>query len=76
MYWTGDGVKRDEQEAARWWRKAAELGQTSAMIDLAFTYKEGRGNPQNYAEALRWYQQASAHRDAKYKCVVDGDARV
>lgn len=69
MYWTGDGVRKDEQEAARWWLKAAEAGQVSAMIDLAYTYKEGKGNPQNYAEAFRWYSAGSSHKDAKYQCV-------
>ena len=68
MYWVGDGVKKDEQEAARWWLKAAEANQISAMIDLAYTYKEGRGNPVNHAEAFHWYKAASSHRDAKYQC--------
>ena len=70
MYWTGDGVRKDEQEATRWWLKAAEAGQISAMIDLAYSYKEGRGNAQNYAEALRWYTAASSHKDAKYQYVL------
>lgn len=69
MYWTGDGVRKDEAEAARWWQKAAEGGQVSAMIDLAFTYKEGKGNPLNYALALKWYLAAQVHRDAKYQYV-------
>lgn len=69
MYWTGDGVRKDEEEATRWWLKAAEAGQISAMIDLAYSYKEGRGNVQNYAEALRWYTAASSHKDAKYQYV-------
>lgn len=69
MLWRGEGVPKDEKEAARWWLKGAQAGDPIAMIDVAYTYREGRGNPQNYAEAMRWYTAASQHREAQYQYV-------
>lgn len=60
----------NEQEAARWWLKGAQAGHVTAMVDVAYTYREGRGNPKDLAEALRWYQAASnISRDAQYQYV-------
>ena len=70
MLWKGEGVPVDEQEAARWWLKGAQAGHVTAMVDLAYTYREGRGNAKDLAEALRWYQAASnSSRDAQYQYV-------
>jgi uncharacterized protein len=47
-------------EAARWYRKAAELGKSLAMTSLAEMYENGDGVPQDTAEAERWRKAAAS----------------
>ena len=53
MYKKGWGVAKDEAEAVRLLRKAADLGDTDAMFNLATSYEDGRGVDQDEAEAAR-----------------------
>jgi len=38
----------------------AELGDASAQVTLGVNYGWGRGVPQDYAEAVKWYRKAAA----------------
>jgi hypothetical protein len=53
-YSTGEGVKRDEQEAVRWYIKAAEQGNVAAQSKLGSIYFSGRGVPQDSTRAYFW----------------------
>ena len=46
-------------EAAKWWRLAADQGNTFAQYNLGTLYDDGKGVPQNKAEALKWYHLAA-----------------
>jgi TPR repeat protein len=47
--------------AMKWYRRAADRGNTSAQMKLAYIYGEGRGGiPTDYAEAYKWYDIAAA----------------
>jgi TPR repeat protein len=69
MYYGGQGVPRDERQAANWYRKAADQGQREAQFRLAVMYDRGIGVPPNYAEAARWYHAAAerGHAEAQYR---------
>lgn len=64
MYYEGQGVLKDDKEAAKWWRKAAEQGDAGAQARLGFSYLmsdsylmgsfEGTGVPQDHVEAEKW----------------------
>ena len=41
MYDNGLGVEKDHLEAAAWYRKAGERGDTKAMNELIFRYQKG-----------------------------------
>jgi WD40 repeat protein len=58
MHRYGVGVAKDASEAARWYRKAAELGDVTSMRSLAELYEEGDGVAKDPAEALRWRRAA------------------
>ena len=55
MYAAGIGVRRNDQAALRWTRRAAEQGAVEARYDLAFRYSLGRGVRPNHARAAHWY---------------------
>lgn len=58
-YDTGRGVRKNQTEAAGWYRKAAEQGYAAAQNSLGSLYQYGEGAPQDNAEAVRWYQKAA-----------------
>ena len=53
------GAAADKAEAARWYAKAAELGDTSAMINLAALQLAGSGTAKDEAAAARWVRKAA-----------------
>jgi TPR repeat protein len=49
----------DYAAALKYWRPLAELGHAQAMFNLGVMYRDGRGVPQDYAEAKKWYRRAA-----------------
>ncbi len=49
----------DYVTALREWRPLAEQGDAGAQFNLGLLYDMGRGVPQNYAEAAKWYWLAA-----------------
>ena len=47
----GRGVERDEREAARWYRRAADLYHPDAQIQLGICYRDGLGVTRDPVEA-------------------------
>jgi len=64
MYYRGNGVEIDLDEAMRWYRVSAEQGEAKAQNDLGLIYFEGNGVPQDYAEAARWFRRAAEQDNA------------
>jgi GAF domain-containing protein len=62
-YAQGEGVKLDEQEAARWFTKAAEQGNVAAQSKLGSLYWAGRGVQASLREAYFWTILARAGGD-------------
>lgn len=59
-------IRDDRDEAARWWIRAAEAGNTRAMIDLAEFFGRGRSYrslPADKAQAHYWYRRAAEAGD-------------
>lgn len=63
MYQEGEGVPQDAAEAVKWFRKAAEQGNSYAQVSLGFMYDSGQGVQQGDAEAVIWYQKAADQGD-------------
>lgn len=55
----GWGVFKDYNQAAIWYRKAAEQGHIHAQFNLGRLYGLGRGVSENQTQALHWYRQAA-----------------
>ena len=57
----GIGVLQNYKQAAEWFRKAAEQGNTGAQNNLGFMYANGQGVTQNRIEAHKWFNIAGAN---------------
>jgi serine/threonine-protein kinase len=65
-YERGQGVPRDEAEAAKRFRAAADLGHPAAQGMLGLYYYEGRGGlPRDFAEAANFFRQAAEKGDGR-----------
>ena len=64
--WAGwdEGVaafnRGDYATALREWRPLAEQGHADAQNNLGFMYDDGEGVPQDYVQALMWYNLAAS----------------
>ncbi len=63
-YANGEGIDKDEKEAVRWFRLAAEQGDVEAQRYLAFALLHGRGVPVDIAEGIRRLRLAADAGDA------------
>ena len=63
MYFLGRGVPKDDAEAVRWFRLAAEQGHTLAQNALGAMYANGRGVLKDSVLAHMWSNIAGANGD-------------
>ncbi len=70
MYEKGRGVKQDDFEAVKWFRKAAEQGMADAQFNLGFMYDKGRGVKQDDFEAVKWFRKAAEQGHAKAQALL------
>ena len=64
MYAEGQGVKQDDFEAVKWYRKAAEQGDADAQAILGFSYLLGQSGVQvNKSLAKEWFGKACDNGD-------------
>lgn len=64
MYYNGQGITQDYQQAAYWMRRAAEQGNAVAQTLLGNMYADGQGVTQDYQQAVFWYRKAAEQGDA------------
>ncbi|HHF3795903.1 TPA: tetratricopeptide repeat protein [Haemophilus influenzae] len=58
MYANGLGVKQDDVEAVKWYRKAAEQGDANVQFILGSLYLLGKGVQVNKSLAKEWFGKA------------------
>lgn len=64
MYYFGDDVQQDYNEAAKWFKVAADAGNIYAIAFMGSIYYSGKGVEQNYYTAARYYKSAADKGDA------------
>ena len=72
MYWSGEGVQRDQKEAARLYLRAANQGYARAQNDIGFMLAFGEGvPPRDDVEAYKWFTLAITRYTAKNQDRLD-----
>jgi len=59
MYHNGYGLRIDDDEARRWWERAAQQGHAEALFSLGMLYELGNGVTQDEARAVGYYIRAA-----------------
>jgi TPR repeat protein len=59
MYDEGLGVARNDNEAVKWYRRAADQGFADAQYNLALMYETGEGVAVNQVYAYMWFDIAA-----------------
>lgn len=67
----GKGVQKDAAEAAAWYRKGAEKGNSFCQSSLAWMYFTGDGVEKSREEAIRWMNTAAAQESASAKDALE-----
>jgi TPR repeat protein len=66
MYLFGsDAVPQSDDEAVRWFQKAADLKNPAGLYDLAGLYEKGQGVPRSIEKAKQLYQESAALGNAE-----------
>ena len=60
----------NEEEAVKWYRKAAEQGHADAQSDLGHAYSDGKGVPKDEKEAAKWYKKAAEQDFSGAQCML------
>jgi len=59
MYYGGDGIAQNDQQAFYWFNKAARAGHAQAQDILAYMYLHGKGVAKDRVRAFAWYETAA-----------------
>ncbi len=70
MYAKGIGVTKNEEEAVKWYKKAALQGHLNSQFNLGVIYAKGRGVAQDYAESFKWYKMAADQGDVSAQSIL------
>jgi TPR repeat protein len=59
------GLAKDDTQAVRWYRSAADAGDAGGMAFLGEAYERGQGGlEKNPAQAVSWYRKAAQLGDS------------
>ena len=66
-FYAGEGVAKDQVEAVKWYRKAAEQNYAKAQYNLGVCFYNGNGVAKDWVEAYRWLLLAARQGDEDAK---------
>ncbi len=77
-YQDGNGLPRDYEKAAYWYRAAARQGHSPAQYSLALMYCKGQGMPKDDRESFGWCRKAAerGHQAAQFNLATMYDQGV
>src|SRR3954470_18694857 len=60
-YLGGEGLEKDEKQAAEWLQKSADEHNLAAMNAIGTLHEEGVGMPKDEKKAFEWYEKAAKY---------------
>jgi len=63
-FFDGNGVRKSEKEAMKWWRRAAEKGNADAQYMLGYLYEYGYGDMR---KAEKWFRKSAKNGNIRAK---------
>ena len=63
LYYQGNGVVQDYQQALKWFLEAERGGNTDVQYILGYMYEMGFGTDKDLSQANAWYQKAADNGD-------------
>ena len=73
MYYEGKGLQRNNEEAAKWYRKAAEQDHVEAQFLLGIMYERGDGVQRNDDLAYKWISLAAQQGHPRARTLLESD---
>jgi len=70
MYLNGQGVPKDDVEAIKWFRLAADQGDAFAQYTIGKCYHSGEGVPRDHVEAIKWFRLATQQGDPNAQAMM------
>ena len=67
MYDRGQGVPKDDSQAAEWYRESAERDNMIAQVRIAIMYRDGRGVAADPVKAWFWAGMAARKEDHMHR---------
>jgi uncharacterized protein len=71
IYFEGDGIDRNDEEAAQWFQKAAQQEHAEAQYILGTMFEKGTGVKKNDAEAFKWFSKAASQGHERSLVILD-----
>jgi TPR repeat protein len=72
LYSGVSGIPTDDQESARWFLRAAEMGSAYAQRSIAFRCRDGQGVQKSLPEMVRWFRRAAEQGDVESQNKLGG----
>jgi len=63
LYWQGQGVAQDDQQAYDWLLKAADMNHAGAQAKLGYLFTAGSAVTQDFSKAFEYYSKAARQGD-------------
>ncbi|MFN9027415.1 MAG: tetratricopeptide repeat protein, partial [Akkermansiaceae bacterium] len=67
---SGQGVAKNEAEAVKWYRLAAEQGHADALLNLALCHLNGQGTVKNDMLAYTWFKICDSYKDYDLESIL------
>ena len=64
-------MTQNKEEAAKWYKKAAEAGNADAQCDIGCCYYCGEGVKKDFGKAAEWYKKAAEQGNESAKNAID-----
>jgi len=72
MYYMGNDVEQDFEKAAKWFKKASNVGHAKAQINLGLMFYKGEGVKKDKSQAYKLWLESANNGNTLAKKYVDG----